>query len=580
MIEQSILQALSGKAPRVADGAAPRSAEETSEKALDFSAIMLSRQEPDGELASAVTNQSGATPEAFALLTDGKLLPEGGILLPESGKTLPVDAMLANEAKMPGHHAVPGLSVPITPTTSLQLTAASPAKAASAPGTAPVQPEARATAKALPDASGQFSPVIATESHRELAQTIRQAGAQLPAADPAADPAPKAGAQDGAKPNAKAAPEALMRPNDFHMAIARAPGSSAMPVRKPQAESPAAPSATTQSVQSAPSSPSAQPAPAAPQAGQNLPAQQALAQQALAAAVTLAATAALPVKSGQTATQPEGASKLAPLGDALNAASKPAPAQPDEPVIAAKTASLAPLGIPGSAAERADKSTRPERGEKSEKGAKTVAVSSQAVTAQSAGNAPLPGLFAAPAPVAATAPAPAVPTASAPAPQAIEALVERLVQARESAQPGSARLSVANSDFGSVTLRFETGLGGLSVSMTNADPEFAATARTALAERAALAGEPIRTEPAQGRSDASGQQASTGQSQTQSHNHSSSHNHAHSQSQAQLQQNGSNGQDRSQAQSGSVRDETPAANPGTANAPSDGSRRAASGLYI
>ncbi len=144
----------------------------------------------------------------------------------------------------------------------------------------------------------------------------------------------------------------------------------------------------------------------------------------------------------------------------------------------------------------------------------------------------------APAPVqAASAPAPApaitAPSASAPAqaiapaPQAIETLVERLVQARETAQPGSARLSVANSDFGTVALRFETGASGLSVSMTNADPDFAATARTALAERVIAAGETVRSELGQNRGEQSGQQSGqqgqSAQSQAQMQHNSSSH---------------------------------------------------------
>lgn len=58
-------------------------------------------------------------------------------------------------------------------------------------------------------------------------------------------------------------------------------------------------------------------------------------------------------------------------------------------------------------------------------------------------------------------------------PQEFSALVDRLVEARESARSGSVNLSVMHSDFGEVSLRFNHDNGNLSVAMASRDPDFA-----------------------------------------------------------------------------------------------------------
>ncbi len=70
-----------------------------------------------------------------------------------------------------------------------------------------------------------------------------------------------------------------------------------------------------------------------------------------------------------------------------------------------------------------------------------------------------------------------VPRVSLHAPAAIQphdfsTLVDRLVEAREAARPQTVNLSVMNSDFGEVSLRFNHDDRGLTVSMTSNDPEF------------------------------------------------------------------------------------------------------------
>lgn len=57
-------------------------------------------------------------------------------------------------------------------------------------------------------------------------------------------------------------------------------------------------------------------------------------------------------------------------------------------------------------------------------------------------------------------------------PHDFSALVDRLVEAREAARPQTVNLSVMNSDFGEVSLRFSHDDRGLSVSMASNDPEF------------------------------------------------------------------------------------------------------------
>ena len=68
------------------------------------------------------------------------------------------------------------------------------------------------------------------------------------------------------------------------------------------------------------------------------------------------------------------------------------------------------------------------------------------------------------------------------------ALVDRLVEARAAAQGGSTaqsvQASVTHSEFGKVSLQFDRDPGGLSVSMTSADPGFAAAAKSALSNNA------------------------------------------------------------------------------------------------
>lgn len=57
-------------------------------------------------------------------------------------------------------------------------------------------------------------------------------------------------------------------------------------------------------------------------------------------------------------------------------------------------------------------------------------------------------------------------------PHEFTALIDRLIEARESARGGSASITVMNSDFGEVTLRFSHENGNLNVSMGNQDPDF------------------------------------------------------------------------------------------------------------
>lgn len=64
-------------------------------------------------------------------------------------------------------------------------------------------------------------------------------------------------------------------------------------------------------------------------------------------------------------------------------------------------------------------------------------------------------------------------------PQDFAGLVERLVQARETAMPQTLHAAITHADFGEVQLRFEQDDNGLSVSMTSADPAFARAAQAA-----------------------------------------------------------------------------------------------------
>lgn len=180
-----------------------------------------------------------------------------------------------------------------------------------------------------------------------------------------------------------------------------------------------------------------------------------------------------------------------------------------------------------------------------------------------------------------SAPAPALAT---PTPQNIETLVERLVQARETALPHSARLTVTNPDFGNVALRFDAGAAGLSVLMTNADPDFAATARMALADRPIAAPDAsTRSDLGQNRGDQPGQsgQQQTGQSQSGS---SGNGNHAQT-----LMHNGAGSQQERSGNSAQGHPDRPAADqhisarpagPATTDTAADTARARSSGLYI
>ena len=107
-------------------------------------------------------------------------------------------------------------------------------------------------------------------------------------------------------------------------------------------------------------------------------------------------------------------------------------------------------------------------------------------------------------------------------PRDFEALIDRLAQARETAQPGAGRVSLPHSEFGQVNLRFDaslaTGASSMTVTMTSHDPDFAVAARTALAERAALAPEQARNEANSGRNDNSNNGNGSGQTQGQPQN--------------------------------------------------------------
>lgn len=60
------------------------------------------------------------------------------------------------------------------------------------------------------------------------------------------------------------------------------------------------------------------------------------------------------------------------------------------------------------------------------------------------------------------------------------ALVDRLIQAREVADPVSVHAAIAHAEFGQVSLRFEQGDQGLSVTMASSDPGFAPAVQAAI----------------------------------------------------------------------------------------------------
>lgn len=57
-------------------------------------------------------------------------------------------------------------------------------------------------------------------------------------------------------------------------------------------------------------------------------------------------------------------------------------------------------------------------------------------------------------------------------PQDFAQLVDRLVTARENAQPHAATIALAHAEFGPVELRFSQDNNGLAVTMASADPDF------------------------------------------------------------------------------------------------------------
>lgn len=81
------------------------------------------------------------------------------------------------------------------------------------------------------------------------------------------------------------------------------------------------------------------------------------------------------------------------------------------------------------------------------------------------------------APMAQTASFSALPAREAP--QDFAGLVDRLVQARETAMPHTLHAAITHADFGEVQLRFEQNDSGLSVAMSSADPAFARAAQSA-----------------------------------------------------------------------------------------------------
>jgi len=67
-----------------------------------------------------------------------------------------------------------------------------------------------------------------------------------------------------------------------------------------------------------------------------------------------------------------------------------------------------------------------------------------------------------------------------PGPQDFTHLIDRLVAARESAQPQAATLALAHAEFGPVELRFSQDGNGLSVTMASRDPDFARAVQAAV----------------------------------------------------------------------------------------------------
>ena len=478
MIEQPVLQALSGKAAQPAKGEAVPAKGETTASPLDFAAIMLAQQDLEGELLGA----PDVAETAEAVITTAG----GGNAMPESGKALPDEpppeneatekapsptglAALANLPEMPDYRDIPILS----PEAGLRLftsAKAMPPAFVIRSDDKPVAP-ARETAALPVMATGPASPASHV-STTVPASPAAQAN-PVPPTSPATAPTEPAPGEAPAQ-----SPSPSLRASDLQMVIAKDGAFSATLEKRAQ-------SATKTELP----------------AGEK------------AAIPPAPATQSLLSMYGK---KPEKADKPAPV----TALSQPAPA-----------------GVTGTLAPPAPASALP-----------------------------------APAPAPASAPQTAAPAPSTqpaqPSPQSIETLIERLVQARDTAQGNSARLSVTNSDFGTVSLRFDNAASGLSVSMTNADPEFASTARTALAERGVAAGDIIRADAGQTRAEQSFPA------------HHQPHSQSQAQAQAQTQGNGSGQHERFQPQANA---QTPLAERDAHKSTEQGesaTRPADNGLYI
>ncbi len=102
------------------------------------------------------------------------------------------------------------------------------------------------------------------------------------------------------------------------------------------------------------------------------------------------------------------------------------------------------------------------------------------------------------------------------------ALVDRLVEAREAASPGSVSAAISHSEFGKVSLRFDQDAKGLSVAMSSADPDFAkavqASAASSQSQSSSDNGSNTQREDAQSQQQqhAAGSAMSQQQSQAQS----------------------------------------------------------------
>ena len=406
MIQHSLLQALSSKTPRIAEGeqgvkpaAAPANGHAHGEEAQGFAAVMLAQK----DMAKGMGSKLPVLPES------GKDLPVGGEGLPGEKETLFADDKI--DAALPVT-----LSVTLALAPAIALPAAIPAAAPLAADAAPDQAGGRNSPATLPQSAGLPADAALTAD-----AAIAAATAGTPAiAATRATPAPLATRLAATTGTATPTPDQTPAP-------AQTPAQNAAPIR----------AGDLQLLVSK-----------APVAAQ---------------APTLAPTLAQAITAEEEPARGKSAARISP--ESLLQASGES---------AAKFASVAATAAPAIA---------------------------QAATPLTASPAP-------------AAPAPAL---AAPAPQNIETLVERLVQARETAQPHSARFTVVNPDFGNVALRFDAGVAGLSVSMTNADPDFAATARMALAERAIAAPE-AATRSDLGRGDQSGQQQQSGQSGNNSNN--------------------------------------------------------------